>query len=334
MINTQLIAEIGQAHDGSNGILHSYIDAVSNTGVTHIKFQMHYAEAESSEFEKFRVKFSRIDKTRHDYWKRMELTLTEWKDVYLHCESVGLKFLCTPFSMKAVDVLEQLGVESYKIGSGDVNNFALLRYISSTKKHIILSSGMSNYEELDASINLISSLGCQFSILQCTTEYPTKPSTIGLNVIGELKQRYNCKVGLSDHSGTTYPSFAAAALGAEIFEVHTCFHKKIFGPDTVASITVDQLTDWTQGILNIIEMVSNPVDKKNIDDKSDLRQMFGRSLAVNKQLLAGHVVRITDLETKKPFGYGLPSANIEDILGRTLRVDKNQWEFLKEEDFL
>ena len=121
-----LIAEIGQAHDGSLGILYSYIDAIAQTGVDAVKFQMHIAEAESSEHEPFRVQFSLEDKTRYNYWKRMGFSLEQWRGIKQHCESANLDFICSPFSNLAVDWLEEMGVEQYKIGSGEVNNFLLL----------------------------------------------------------------------------------------------------------------------------------------------------------------------------------------------------------------
>jgi N-acetylneuraminate synthase len=118
-----IIAEIGQAHNGSLGMAHAYIDALAKTGIDAIKFQTHIAEAESSIHEPFRVKFSKQDATRFDYWKRMEFTLEQWKDLKAHCDDVGLEFMSSPFSNVAVDVLETVGVKRYKIGSGEVNNF-------------------------------------------------------------------------------------------------------------------------------------------------------------------------------------------------------------------
>ena len=122
-----IIAEIAQAHDGSVGILHSYIDALAETGVDAIKFQTHIAEAESSVQEAFRVPFSYVDKTRYDYWKRMELSESQWKEIKNHCKNLGLLFISSPFSCKAVDVLEEAEVDMYKIGSGEVANLLLLR---------------------------------------------------------------------------------------------------------------------------------------------------------------------------------------------------------------
>ena len=150
-----VIAEIAQAHDGSLGLLHSFIDAVAQTGVNAIKFQTHVADAESSMHEPFRVNFSYEDKTRFDYWKRMEFTLDQWKDIKSHCDEVGLEFMSSPFSNAAVDLLEEVGVERYKVGSGEVNNFLLLEKIVRTKKPLIISSGMSSYKELDETIEFL-----------------------------------------------------------------------------------------------------------------------------------------------------------------------------------
>lgn len=236
------IAELGQAHDGSIGMVHSYIDAVSKTGVTAMKFQTHIAEAESSIHEPFRVKFSKQDNTRFDYWKRMEFTLEQWKDIKKHCDDVGLEFMSSPFSNAAVDLLEEVGVKRYKIGSGEVNNFLLLEKIAQTGKPVILSSGMSSYEELDASIQFFKDRNIECSILQCTTSYPTTPEAFGLNVIQELKERYRIPVGFSDHSSSIEAGIAAVALGADILEFHVVFDKSMFGPDATSSLTMDEVS--------------------------------------------------------------------------------------------
>ncbi|MBA2561832.1 MAG: N-acetylneuraminate synthase family protein, partial [Chitinophagaceae bacterium] len=149
MTSPYIIAEIGQAHEGSLGIAHSYIDALAETGIDAIKFQTHIAEAESSIYEPFRIKFSYEDNSRVEYWKRMEFTKDQWKGLKQHCEERGLEFLSSPFSNAAVALLEGLGINKFKIGSGEVNNFLLLNQVANTGKDIILSSGMSNYEELD-----------------------------------------------------------------------------------------------------------------------------------------------------------------------------------------
>ena len=194
-----IIAEIGQAHDGSLGIAHSYIDALAETGVTAVKFQTHIADSESSSFEKFRTKFTYEDKSRFDYWKRMEFTIDQWAGLKNHCEKIGLEFISSPFSIKAVELLEKLDVKKYKIGSGEVNNFLMLEHISRTKKPIILSSGLSSFEELDYTVNFLKKRNVDISVLQCTTKYPAISGEWGLNLIPKIKNRYGTKVGYSDH---------------------------------------------------------------------------------------------------------------------------------------
>ena len=135
---TYIIAEIGQAHDGSLGILHSLIEATSLLGIDAIKFQVHIADAESSNLEPFRVNFSYADKTRYDYWKRMEYSLNDWKILKKKCDDLNVEFLATPFSNAAVELLEEIGVKKYKVGSGDASNHLLLEKIAATKKEVII----------------------------------------------------------------------------------------------------------------------------------------------------------------------------------------------------
>lgn len=329
-----IVAEIGQVHDGSLGILHSYIDAVANTGVNAIKFQTHIANAESSIHEPFRIKFSYEDKTRYDYWKRMEFTLSQWKEIKQHCDDKNLLFLSSPFSNAAVDLLEEVGVKKYKVGSGEVNNFLLLEKIARTGKEILFSSGMSSFQELDEAIEFIKEYNNKFSIMQCSTQYPTLPENSGLNVIQEMKGRYNCPVGLSDHSGTIYPSIAAVALGADLIEVHTVFNKKMFGPDTSSSITIEELKLLVDGVKFIEASLKNSVDKNDNSQYKRLKTIFEKSLAVNKHLSAGHIIRFEDLESKKPLGHGIPSKQYKDVIGKRLKAEKVMYDFLKVEDLI
>lgn len=327
-----LIAEIGQAHEGSLGILYSYIDAVATTGVDAIKFQMHIAEAESSEYEPFRVRFSLEDKTRYDYWKRIGFTLEQWKGIKQHCDTVGLDFICSPFSNLAVDWLEEIGVKHYKIGSGEVNNFLILEKIARTGKPVILSSGMSSYEELDKTVNFLKERNVDFSILQCTTAYPTQPEQYGLNVIQQLKERYNVPVGFSDHSAKIATCIAATALGAEILEFHVVFDRQLFGPDATSSLTIQETKELVVSVLDIVKAMEYPIDKNHNENFTELKQIFEKSLAVNKDLPKNHILTFEDLEAKKPKNHGILASNYQNVIGKKLKFDKNQWDFLNEED--
>lgn len=334
MAKTFIIAEIGQSHEGSLGILHSYIDALANTGIDAIKFQTHIAEAESSEYEPFRVKFSYEDDTRYDYWKRMEFTLEQWKDIKKHCNDVDLEFISSPFSNMAVDWLEEIGVQKYKIGSGEVSNFLMLEKIAKTGKDIILSSGMSSFAELDDTINFLKPFRNKLSVLQCTTKYPTNAEDIGLNVISELKERYGLSVGLSDHSSTIYPSLAAASLGAEILEFHVVFDKKMFGPDSKSSLTIDEVKQLVDGVRFIEKSLDNKIDKTDNSKFKELKSIFEKSLAVNKNLKAGDVINFDDLEAKKPFGYGISAKEYKQILGKSINKNMKKWDFLNMDDLI
>ena len=329
-----LIAEIAQAHDGSLGILHSYIDAVAKTGVQAIKFQMHIAAAESSIQEPFRIQFSREDATRYDYWKRMEFTLAQWAGIKQHCDEVKLDFICSPFSNLAVDWLEEIGIHSYKIGSGEVNNFLLLEKIAQTDKPVIISSGMSSFEELDKTVVFLKQRKVDFSILQCTTAYPTKPEQYGFNIISELKQRYKVPVGFSDHSAKIATGIAAVALGAEILEFHVVFHRDMFGPDAKASLTLEETKLLVEAVNEIYIANSNPIDKNTNESFGELKAIFEKSLAINKDLPQGHLITFDDLESKKPKGYGISATDFEKVIGRTLKNPKSQWDFLNEEDLI
>lgn len=326
------IAEIAQTHEGSLGIAHSYIDALAKTGVNAVKFQVHIAEAESSLYEPFRIKFSTQDKTRFDYWKRMEFSLEQWQELKAHCEEVGLEFMASPFSNAAVDLLEELNVKRYKIGSGEVNNFLLLQKIAATKKPIILSSGMSSFAELDETVAFLQKLDVDFSILQCTTSYPTRPENYGLNVIQQLKERYRVKVGYSDHSAKIETCIAAAALGAEILEFHAVFNRKMFGPDASSSLETDEIVQLVSAVKNISLAQQHPVDKSDNTAFKDLKNIFEKSLAVNKDLPAGHILTFEDLESKKPKGFGIDASSFREVIGRNLSRNLVQWEFLQEED--
>ena len=326
-----IIAEIAQAHDGNIETAHSYIDAVSKTGCDVIKFQTHIADAESSIYEPFRVRFS-DDKTRFDYWKRMEFTLEQWKEIKKHCDEVGLEFMSSPFSNAAVDLLEYVGVKRYKIGSGEINNFVLLEKIANTNKPIILSSGMSSYEELDKTVEFLKSRNVSYSILQCTTAYPTNPKEYGFNVIQELKKRYEVPIGFSDHSSSIEACIAAVAIGAEILEFHITFSKEFDLPDAKSSLTIEETTSLVKAVNNIEVALQHPIDKRDNAKFNDLKQIFEKSLAVNKNLKKGDVITFSDLETKKPKGYGILASKYETILGKKLNKDLSQWSFLNYKD--
>lgn len=331
---TELIAEIGQAHDGSLGNVYAFIDEMACCGVNTMKFQMHIAAAESSALEPFRVKFSKQDATRFDYWKRMEFSFDQWVAIKSYTEAKGMQFLCSPFSMQAFEWMEELGVNRYKIASGELGNFLLLDAIARTGKPVILSSGMSSFNDIEIAIQRLNKYGNQVELMQCTTAYPTPAKKVGLNVLTELAEKFNLPVGLSDHSGEIYPGLAAASLGAKHIEFHVAWHKGQFGPDTTSSLIPEQVTQLVDGVKFINEMQLNPIDKDAFaNELSPLKTMFGKSLAWRKPLKKGAIITADDLESKKPGGQGINADLYETILGKKLKYDVLEQSFVKEQDY-
>lgn len=328
---TFVIAEIAQAHDGSLGAAHAYIDAAASTGAQAIKFQTHIAAAESTPGEPWRVKFSRQDATRYDYWKRMEFTRDQWIGLAEHAREKKLVFLSTPFSFAAMDLLDPL-VPAWKVGSGETTNSPMLERMAATARPILLSSGMASWAELDEAVHIVRAGGAPFAVLQCTTAYPCPPEKIGLNVIGELAARYDCPVGLSDHSATIYAGLAAITLGARLVEVHLTLSRTSFGPDTASSLTPDELKQLVTGARFIEAAIDHPVDKDQAAAELDgLKRTFGKSVVAARPLAVGALLGPPDLALKKP-GTGIPAARLTSLMGRRLRRAVAMDTLLSEED--
>jgi N-acetylneuraminate synthase len=317
----RIIAEIAQNHDGSLGTAHAYIDAVANTGADAIKFQTHIAAAESTRNEPWRVHFSRQDATRYEYWKRIEFTPTQWLELAEHARAKGLIFLSSPFSNEAFELLNALGMEAWKVGAGEITNLPMITRMAQTGRPVLLSSGLSGWEDLDTAVATVKSFHAPVGVFQCTSEYPCPPEKLGLNVIGELRERYGVPSGLSDHSGTIYAGLAAATLGAEMLEVHVTFSKECFGPDVAASITTGQLSQLVDGVRFIEKARSNPVDKEQLSHEfAGMRRIFGKSIVAARELPAGHQLVMEDLAFKKP-GTGIPPSRVSDLIHRRLTRD-------------
>jgi N-acetylneuraminate synthase len=313
-----VVAEVAQSHDGSLGTAHAFIDAAAEAGAGAVKFQTHIAAAESTPSEPWRVAFSTQDASRYDYWKRMEFSKEQWKELRSHAADVGLLFSSSPFSLEAVELLDEIEVDIFKIASGEVTNAPLLEEIASTKRPVLLSSGMSPWSEIDVAVEKLRKFDAPIAVLQCTSEYPCPPEKVGLNLIAELRQRYGLPVGLSDHSGTIYPGLAAAVFSIAALEVHLTLSRRMFGPDVPASITAEEMKTLVDGIRFIERALTNPVDKDEMaDGLADLRHLFMRSPVTTKPLEAGHRLSSDDLTLKKP-GTGMPPEGLDSLVGRVL----------------
>lgn len=326
-----VIGEVGLVHDGSLGLAHALIDAIADAGADAVKFQTHIAEAESTPAEPFRVAFSQQDPTRYAYWQRTSFDEREWQTLAEHAAARELLFLSTPFSNEAVDLLERLGVPAWKIGSGEVANPQLLDRVAATGLPVLLSSGMSPVAELDAAVERVRPRA-PLAVLQCTSAYPTTPEQIGLNLLSDFADRYGCPVGLSDHSGTVYPSLAAVVLGASIVEVHVTLSERMFGPDVPASVTPEELAGLVEGVRFLERALASPVDKDDVAaSMQPLRALFTKSIVARTDLDRGTVLEEAHLTLRKP-GSGLPPDRLGDVVGRRLRHDVARDTLLAEDD--
>lgn len=329
-----VIAEVAQAHDGSLGAAHAYIDAIARAGAGAVKFQTHIASAESTPLEPWRVRFSQQDQTRRDYWTRTGFTEEQWAGLQKHASDLGLLFLSSPFSIEAAELLMRVGVSAWKIASGEVGNAPLFDYITSTGLDVILSTGMSTLSEIDDAVSRIQSRGAGLTVLQCTSAYPCPPEKVGLNLLQLYRERYHTKVGLSDHSGSIYAGLAAATLGADVIEVHVTFSRECFGPDVPASLTTPELHELVEGVGFIRRMLSHPVQKDEMAREAEpVRAIFKKSVVARVALPAGAILRDCDLATKKP-GWGIPAERLESVIGRRLRHAVEPDQLLAESDFV
>lgn len=314
-----IIGEVALTHDGSLGLAHAFIDAIAAAGADAVKFQTHIASAESTPSEPFRVKFSPQDATRYDYWKRMEFTEEQWVGLATHARERGLVFLSSAFSVRAVDLLERIGMPLWKVGSGETFNAELIDRMADTGAPVLLSTGMSALSDIDAAVARVQSRGVPVGVFQCTTAYPCPPEKIGLNMLTVYRERYECWVGLSDHSATIFPGLAAATLGVNFLELHVALSREMFGPDVPASVTTAELRQLVDGVRFIERMRASPVDKDALAaDVAPLRRIFTRSIVAARSLPAGTVIGREDILLKKP-GTGLSPDRLNDIVGRTLR---------------
>lgn len=317
-MSLDLIVEIGNAHEGSLGIATSFVDMVADAGAKTVKFQMHLPEFESSADEPFRKHFSFQDKTRLDYWNRVGFSHEEWKHLIDHVERNKLEFMCSPFSVEAAEWLLNDGrIKRWKVGSGEATNFPLLDFMIESKLPIILSTGLVTWNEIleiKARFEKAKSWD-RVTLMHCVSMYPTSLQDSSLNIIEEL-QTLECYVGLSDHSGDLAVPLLAYARGASTIEVHMTPHKRFFGPDTIASLTLDEVANLVQ-ICDRWDILNN--NKGNRDTLFNLSQatakIFRKGVYWKRNLPKGYTIKMEDLSFLKPSSF-FEAKNYESILGK------------------
>lgn len=329
VLNRVIIAEVGSVHDGSLGNACKLVEAAAQSGADVVKFQTHIAEAESLRDAPSPAYFS--SEPRFEYFQRTSFTEKQWGEIARTCANSEVGFMSSPFSMEAVDLLESVGVDAYKVASGEITNIPLLEYIAKTRKPVYLSSGMSSWSELDRAVSVLQG-NSELCIFQCTSAYPAPPERIGLNVISELVARYDVPVGFSDHAEGCAAAFAAAALGVTVFEKHFTFSKLMYGSDAKNGTEPEEFKAYCNGLREIWRMLDSPVDKSDVSEFAEMKLIFEKSVVTAQELKAGQMIDMQHLAFKKP-GDGISAANYREIIGRRIKKDLPKDHKLHEGDF-
>lgn len=317
MKKTYIIAEIGNTHEGSVGLAKQFIKAAADCGVDAVKFQTHIFEAESLSSAPNPAYFK--DESRKEYFERTAFNLEQYKILKDYAEQeCDVDFFSSPFSSEAVDLLMDLGVSTFKIPSGEVSNIPLLELIDKTGKKVILSSGMSSWEELDRAVAVFKDKD-KLTILQCTSEYPCKPENAGLNVMLEIKERYQCKVGFSDHTLGIGVPLTAVVLGATIVEKHFTLSKLMYGSDAKNSTEPEEFKHMVDNIRAAELAMNFKIDKdEKVKELGNMKFVFEKSIVSTKVLSVGHIISSEDIAYKKP-GDGIPAKEFKNIIGRIVK---------------
>jgi len=326
----KIIAEIGSVHDGSFGNACKLVEVAAACGADAVKFQTHIAAAETLRDAPMPSYFA--GEPRFEYFSRTAFTIEQHRALAQCCTDNRVEFLSSPFSLEAVDLLEEVGVVAYKIPSGEVTNLPLLERVVATRKPVFLSSGMSNWAELDAAVAALSQ-GGSLTVLQCASIYPCPLDRVGLNVITEMRDRWGVPVGFSDHTLGATAAFAAAALGASVVEKHFTFSRLMYGSDAINSMEPNEFRSFCGGLREIWSMRENPVDKDDLASYRDMKRIFEKSIVTACPMAAGTVLTLEMLAFKKP-GDGLSAAKYQDVIGKKIVRDLAADHKLKISDFV
>jgi len=317
---TYIIAEIGMNHDGSLGNAIRLMEEAANAGVDAVKFQMHVSQAETLPNAPTPPYF-KIE-GRYEYFERTAFSQEEWKKLKKHSRKLKLDFIVSPFSIEAAEVLAKIGIDAYKIASGEVTNIPLLEYIKKTGIPSLLSSGMTNWQEINKAVKALSP---NIKVLfQCSSLYPCPPEAVGLNIIGEMKKKYpKLAIGYSDHTLGRAAAIAVFMRGATVFEKHFTLSKAMYGADARFSQTPEELKEYVDSIRFVEVASKSDVDKDNLAPYKQMKYVFEKSIVAAHDLFAGHKIAKSDLAYKKPQD-GIRADEHQKVVGRHLKKSKNK----------
>ena len=312
-----IIAEVGINHNGSYQIAKKLVDVAKQAGADCVKFQTHITEKEMIKTNITPGKISK--KTLWSIIKNCELTEKDEFKISQYCKDKKIIFLSTPFSIEAVDRLEKIRIPAYKIGSGELTNIPFLKYIAKIRKPVILSTGMSEMNEIKSAVSLFKKHKAPLALLQTTSVYPSDYGDINLGVIVQYSKIFNVPVGISDHSIGIYTALGAVAKGASIVEKHITLDKKMPGPDQRLSLEPIELKELVKGCRAIKLALGN--SKKILKKELPVLRFARESVVAKTKIRKYEIFSEKNLTTKRPNTGQIPAKNFYKILGKKAKKD-------------
>ena len=314
-----IIAEAGVNHNGDLVLAKQLIDVAADAGADFVKFQTFSAdrlvtrEAKKSDYQSVTTG---SEETQHQMLSRLELSANMHHELIAYCATRNIGFFSTGFDIESVDFLISLGINHFKIPSGEITNLPYLRHIGQFSKPVIISTGMATMADIKAAIDVLVQAGTTRSlitVLHCTTEYPTPISEVNLHAMQSIQTAFGVAVGYSDHTAGIEVAIAAAALGATVIEKHFTLDKSLPGPDHKASLEPDELKAMVSAIRNI-EIALGDGIKRLTPSEADNKPVARKSLVASKAIKAGEVFSAENITIKRP-GTGISPMNWDSVIG-------------------
>jgi N,N'-diacetyllegionaminate synthase len=336
---TIIIAEAGVNHNGSMELAKKLIDAAVEADVDYVKFQTFKSDklvsnkAPKAEYQKNNT--GEVAGTQLEMLKKLELSVENHHELVAYCKLKGIKFMSTPFDMESADFLHELGLDFFKVSSGDITNLPLLSKIAGFGKKVIFSTGMSTMEDIKAALKVIVSQGVSLDdifVLHCNTEYPTPFADVNLRAMLTIERECGVKAGYSDHTLGIEVPIAAVAMGAKVIEKHFTLDKNMAGPDHKASLDPAELKSMVLAIRNIEKALGSEVKQPSESERKNM-VIARKSVHLLRALSEGEVVLQEDLEMLRP-GDGISPMEMEKVIGKKVKRDLAQNHKLMWEDLL
>ncbi len=325
MNKTIIIAEAGVNHNGSLDVAMALIDQAALAGVDYVKFQTFKAEklvTNSAKKAEYQIQNTGNNDSQFQMLKKLELNEVDHYLLKSHCDQVGVKFLSTAFDLESIDFLYELGIDFFKVPSGEITNYPYLRKIAQKGLPVVLSTGMCTLGDIEQAISVLKRYGLdhsQISILHCTTEYPTPMTDVNLNAMHAIRCAFQTEVGYSDHTKGIEVPIAAVALGARIIEKHFTLDRNMEGPDHIASLEPVELASMVRSIRNIEDAMGSGVKLPSISEQKNIA-IARKSIVAGKRIMKGELFCENNLTIKRP-GNGISPMRWCDIIGLEAKRD-------------